>query len=172
MKSGNPADFLVHVRSQVPDQTPESAAHFEGAFSVVLNHLPTVDVVPAFTREPWPPELPDDIDVVRSADEARRLAVALGTYVITPDDARAGTDETIPRAPSAPGGEPWQEVIFYLSQVDFDALVAELGSLAERFGGVHDTVPVSEIASSRLAGLLLARVVPRFNAMDLRAVGR
>ena len=167
-------DFRVHVRSEVLDQPSDVADYFDGIFSVILNHLPSVHVVPPFERQPWPPVLPENIDIVHSRDEARRLIISMATYVVTADDARAGTEEVMPQEPLSPGGPPEHAVVFYISRLELDPLLEELDELSDRFMGVNDTIPVSTIASSLIAQILLTRVVasPNMRSDHLRILGR
>jgi len=174
MKTGYPHDFRVHIRSEVLDQPSDIAGHFDGIFRVILNHLPSVHVVPPFEREPWPPALPANIEVVHSPDEARRLIVSMAEYLVTADNARAGTEEVVAQAPLSPGGPPANAVVFYISRRELEPLLAELDELSDRFSGVNDTIPISTIASSRIAQILLSRVVasPNIRPEDLRSLGR
>lgn len=174
MKAGHPHDFRVHVQPEVLEHDSSVASHFNGIFQVILNHLLSVYVVPPFEREPWPPALPGDIDIVHSLNEARRLIVSMARYVVTADDARVGTEEVVPQAPLSSGGPQEHAVVFYVSRRELDSLLEELDALSERHFGIHDTVPISEIASSRIGQLLLSRLLTSRNlsSNQLRILGQ
>jgi hypothetical protein len=174
VKPGYPHDFRVHVQPEVLEHDSIVARYFEGIFQVTINHLLSVYVVPPFERDPWPPTLPKDIDIVHSPDEARRLIVSMRDYVITGDDARVGTEEVVPQAPLLPGGPPEHAVVFYLSKQELSSLLEEVDAMSERFLGIHDSVPVSQIASTRVGQMLLSRVVtsPNMTLDDRRLAGQ
>jgi hypothetical protein len=162
MKPSPRQDFPVGVTA-ARDEAPAALADIlAGIHSVSLNHTISVD-----RRAPWPPELPEDVDTPGSADEARRTAIRLARYAVTPDAQRAGSVE---RLASEDGG-----VVFFVEPAEFDAIAAECEALEETLGpGVHDAVPVSRLAGSRMATFLLERFVPSgyLSEYELRLLGR
>jgi hypothetical protein len=156
MKPSPQHDFPVSVYRQQDSHTDEAvAAAFDGIYDVTLNFSVSINVVPTLDRSPpWPPRLPADVRDVRSVDEARRATIVLSDFVVTPDDGRAGTVETV----TLVDGD--KVAIFYVSSALFASLASELHSLWERLPGVHVSVPVSELGDSALALLLLGRIVP------------
>ncbi len=174
MKPGHPFDFRVHVRPESLEHNETVADHFDGIYLVVLNHVIWVHIVPAFPREPWPPVLPKNMDVVASKEEARRMSVGAGQYVITADEARAGTLESVPMELVDPAGPSGDIVVWYITAGEMEPLSNELSELSERFPGVHDTLAVSEIAKTQLAELLLSRIVksPPMRKEDMHTLGR
>jgi hypothetical protein len=85
MKPSPKYDFPVSVRRQTWEEEPATAPFYEGIFDVELNYSMTLMFVPAFQREPWPPK------------EARSMVLAMSNYAVTPDDSRAGTEESFAR---------------------------------------------------------------------------
>jgi hypothetical protein len=177
MKPSQDRDFAVNVRHQVREEDPAVAAYYQGVYGMTLNRLVTIVFVPAFSRGPgtWPPVLPDDLDQVGSAQDARRFSVALADYAVTPDEARAGTEEVLPPQPAVGGGgdspgggetgggedslEPRPAVVFFVSPAEFDAFTAELEALEDRAPGVHDVVRVPEIEGLEVVKFLRSRVL-------------
>jgi len=117
-------------------------------------------------RSPWLPELPE-IDCPASNDEARRTAIRLASYAVTPDAQRAGGIERMP-------AELDTGVVFFVEPAEFDALSAECEALEQRLSGVHDAVSVSTLGASRLAGFLRERFVPSgyLSDYELTLLGR
>jgi hypothetical protein len=161
-------DFPVGVSPETAEHSAPVSALYVGVYHVWLNHGETVMFIPAVVREPeWPPVLPDNVDNPTSRDEALRFAIALSSLSVTPDEAHAGTDETFAIDPDA------TNVIFYVSPAEFDRLSHELESLADRFTGIYDALPVSKIPLG-LARLLVDRILPsgHLSERTLRFLGR
>jgi hypothetical protein len=160
-------DFPVNVWADSNEHPSPINELYRDVYTATLNHTVSIEFVPAFQRAPWPPELPNDVDEVASKDEARRTAVALAHYAVTPDAQRAGEFEAFDRAGS-------QSVIFYVSLEEFERLTNELRSLSDRFEGVHDSIPISELGVSALQTLVLERIIPsgQLSPRDLAMLGR
>jgi hypothetical protein len=169
MKPTPRSDFLVGVWPESADHPSPVNAMYEGIYSVTLNHSVSFMFVPPVDRRaPGTPALPADVDDVRTPDEARRTVIALSSLVVTPDDARAATIET------SISGDDRRCVTFYVTLDEFHELEGELRNFSERLPGVHDAVPVSEIADTRLARFLLTRALPsdQLSARALHMLGR
>jgi len=155
----------INVRHQIWEAPPESAPLYDGIYTVTLTPPTSVTFVPSFDRQPGETiVLPENFDAIATPREARLIAVATSAYVVTPDDARAGTEESatwIDWSDTVPHSTPR---VFYIGTDEFDSLATELDDLSEHFAGVHDTVPLASIAQTRLAALLRARVLPALDA--------
>jgi hypothetical protein len=161
-------DFPVGVSAARNEHAAEYARAFAGIYTVTLNHAISIELVPTVDRRPpWPPELPEDVDCPASSDEARRTAIRLARYAVTPDAQRAGGVERLPAELDA-------GVVFFVELAEFDALIAECEALEQRFSGPHDAVPVSTLGTSRLARLLHERVLAsgQLSAYELGVLGR
>jgi len=168
MKPTPKYDFPVGVRRFSLDHVGDAASHYDGIFSVILNHTVSIEFVPELDRSPpWPPPIPENVDRVASPTEARRTTVSLADLVITPDPTRADSDELISHADG-------QCVLFYTSPDEFRTLVRELQAIERSLSDIHDTVPISNLAGGRLAGLLLYRILgsKALSADALRMLGR
>jgi hypothetical protein len=154
MKAPNRHDVLIGVTHARREHDPAYADALADLYTVTLNHAIAIEIVPAVDRQrQWPPALPDDVDRPASPDEARRIAIRLARYAVTPDAQRAGSVERLPA--EADGG-----VIFFVDPAEFDALVAECAALERGFTGIHDATPLSALGASCLAEFLRERFLP------------
>ena len=106
--------------------------HFEGIYRAVLNHLVAVVFAPDVSSlaPPWDDSrLPSGVDLAEDRQQAGLIAALLAPYVVTPNDALAGTEERIDWSP--PGAETSGGVVFYVSGAEFDQFAAELAELSE-----------------------------------------
>lgn len=152
MKPSPRYDFPVAITAASAEMPAELADIVAGLYSVHLNHTISIDVVPEFSRrEPWPPAPPEDVDTPRSTDEARRNAIRMAEYAITPDSTLAGRVERL----DVPDGA----IVFFLAPAEFEAINVECASLKAMSSGLHDAVPVSTLAQSHphLARFLIER---------------
>jgi hypothetical protein len=168
MKPRPQYDFSVEVWPDSADYPSSAGAWYADIYSVTLNRSISIAFVPEFERFPWPPGLPADVDDVRSCDEARRTTVALSRYVVTPDDARRASVETIPDE------EDTTRSMFYVGTTEFDELVRELEALAATMKGIHDSIPISQLNGTALARMLLDRILPsgQLTERELYMLGR
>jgi len=174
-------DFPLSARRESRDQIQEVAAFYEGILAVTLNVVVEVLFVPETPRagRPWPPPVPENIDLLRTPEEARRVSLALSDYVVTPDPARAGGEEVLfypgdglPEETSE--RPPWQSVVFYTTLAEYAALADEVLALSRRAPNFRHGLPASELAGSALLGFLLRRVItsPHFAPEHRRLLGR
>jgi hypothetical protein len=176
MKPSPKYDFPVSVRRQTWEEEPATAPFYEGIFDVELNYSMTLMFVPAFQREPWPPRPPQNADELHSQQEARSMALAMSNYAVTPDDSRAGTEESFARewlesdtwGPRRPG------VLFYVTTQEFAVFGEELARLADDRPFVHQGWNVSEIPDLAITRFLLTRFLasPAILPRDLGMLGR
>jgi hypothetical protein len=161
-------DFPINVWPEAAEYVGAVREQYADIYSVTLNHAVSIQFVPSFQRMPWPPELPVDFDTVTSLDEARRGIISLSTYSVTPDDGRRGTDEVFE------GTDQQRHVVFYASNNDYASLALELSQLSDRFAGIHDALPISQLNRSRLACFILDRFLGSsyVAASDLRMLER
>jgi hypothetical protein len=112
--------------------------------------------------------VPLDADNVATRAEARRMTIALSPLVVTPDEIRARSVEAFLADCDA------VHTIFYVNNDEFAALSRELDSLSDMFAGVHDAVPVSQLADSALARYLTQLIIPSgyLSVWQLRLLGR
>jgi hypothetical protein len=149
-------DFMVLARPYGMEVADAARPFYEGVMGVYLNGAIDVLFVPAFPREPWPPP-PVDPDEAASVVQARRAAVGWSSYAVTPDEARAGPAEVLPREGFAPEIRP--PVVFYVAPEEFGAYLGDLEWMADRRVAVGHGFRLSEIADRAVAGFLLERVV-------------
>lgn len=171
MKPSPRHDFPVGITSHRYEYAEEYAAAVAGIYSVTLNHTISIELVPTIDRRPpWPPELPDNVDCPASADEARRTAIRMTSYAVTPDAQRAGEIE---RLPADPAEDISESIIFLVTPAEFDAMSAECEA-RERPSGYRDGEPVSTLGRSPLARFLLERFLTsgQLSAYELDLLGR
>lgn len=155
--------YAFQVRPQSIEQwLPEYAHFYEGIYGVTVNHHTHIAFVPAFQRpQAWPPQMPDDVDVVTSEDEARLFTALLAHYTITPDDKRVGQRETLHFPPPAmyPEIKDPTSTLIYVTTEQFIGFQQELATLAERLPSVHDRLWLPEVADQTSIQFIIEHVL-------------
>jgi hypothetical protein len=178
MKPSPKYDFPVVVRRETWEEEPATASFYEGIFDVRLNYSMHLMFVPAFRREPWPPRLAENADELHSEQKARSNTVALSSYTVTPDDSRAGTEESFAREwlddEWGPGNAA---VLFYVTTEEFAVFSEELAHLADECQSVHEGLVhdlVLEIPDLAVTRFLLTRFLASraVSPNHLRMLGR
>lgn len=179
MKYGFPRDFAVRVRKQEHDEELSVAKFYRGIFSVTLNFLVEIMFIPEFSRqaERWSLDIPDNVDVVHSTQQARLFTAALSEIIVTPDQSRAGQEELYPLAPPLPpipDVYAKKGVIFYVTPQQFPRISAELAHIAEQTSSVHDFLPLSQLHHLKCTQVILNRIMTsiHFSEKNLRIIGR
>jgi hypothetical protein len=132
MKVSPKADYPVKVVAEPSEHEPPLARLYEGVYTAVLNHVVEVLFVPDISAlaPPWDDHLlPGSVDEL--TPELAALATALlATYVVTPNDALAGRDESFELPPDG-DVNPSHGVVFYVTPAEFARYAVELARLAE-----------------------------------------
>ena len=146
MKASLKYDIAVQIRHQEWEEEDDLAPFYRGIYSVTLNYFTTVMFIPTFPRtaDNWPPTLPQDVDDVHSAAEARLFTAALSEYTVTPDAQLAGQQELIPLEPLPQIG-PRMGLLFYVTPPEFALFSQELPLLEQKTPSVRDYVPLSQV---------------------------
>jgi hypothetical protein len=141
MKIGNPSNYYVQVSADSWQEPPETAALYDGIFTVKLNVLVEVRFVPDATEAgpPWRRETlpPDDEDFSTTA-QVRTYEIVTSSYAVTPNAELAGTVERI-----GTGDEPG--TAFYVSPQEFSGFQAELEALTDIASDSNPTIHRDEI---------------------------
>jgi hypothetical protein len=151
MKVSPSADYYVRVRPQEWEEDPRTASLYAGIFQVDLNFVVGVAFVPDLSpvAPPWDfSGLPADFDDITTSEQARLATVLTSSYVVTPNDKLAGTQEAHE-----------QGVIFYVSMPEFARYAEELRRLAELVGSVHSLARVSELRGPEVIGFIERGIV-------------
>ena len=148
---------------------PANAAYYEGIYTVTLNHTVDVVFVPdvSAVAPPWDGHhLPDDLDRVTSAEQARIEMVLTARYAVTPHPRLAGEVEEIPDVLRPTGEDGWPGPpsrpgwVRYVAPAEFDRYAAELPALYEvvptRFSGVT----VSALMAYEVVRFIAEQIVP------------
>lgn len=166
MKPSLSSNFTISVRPQIWEESPEFAEFYQGIYSVTLNFLVNIMVVPGFETnvDNWPPRAPENIDNVSSELEARLFTLFFCDYIVTPDQFRAGQQEVISLASAVEDLENSNlasnvRVVFYVTPEEFTIFSKELNTLSEQTSGVHDYVRISEVDNSQFAKFILSSVI-------------
>jgi hypothetical protein len=161
MKSGPKADYPVRVYDEPSDRDPPEAELFEGVFTMVLNYIVYIVFVPDVSAiaPPWNNRLLGGAEGETTVEQAR-LTVALPTpYVVTPNEALAGTEEPFEWGHDEEFG-PFRGTAFYVTPGEFDRYSAELAQLAELNAySVHPKKTVSELLGREVIGFVRHRVL-------------
>ena len=185
MKPAPRHDFPLRVVPESREVGLHVAELYRGIYEVILNFTVKVFFVPEFTSYVghWPPTIPQDVDEVRTVQEARLIAMAMSTYCVTPNDLLKGqvqhlalSSPTMDRERLSTLDAEFEDdrVVYYVGRRDFDVFDDELTALVEQCGGLHDPCKVSDIRHYEVVRFLLSRVVASqsFLAADARLLGR
>lgn len=155
MKVAPSADYPVRVLRQ---EWEEENSLYAGIFAVTLNHTVDIAFIPDLSpvAPPWEElRLPEDLDAITTPEQARLATALLTPYVVTPNDARAGGDETF----SSDGD---RHIVYYVSATEFDEYAAELAALSTTAAGslrsqpqvsaLRDQHPVVRFIETRIVG--------------------
>jgi hypothetical protein len=169
MKVSPTADYTVRVLRQEQEESSPAAPLYAGIFAVALNHLVTVTFVPdvSAAAPPWDPsQLPADLDAVATAERARLAVALLSSYVVTPNDARAGTEDAMQGDDSG--------VVFYVTAAEFARYAADLTGLTEVAGRLYSDRRVSELRGHEVITFIERRVVasPRLDPRHAALLGQ
>jgi hypothetical protein len=163
MKVGPKVNYPVGVRPQEWDEPNENAPLYRGVYAVALNHMVDISFVPDISAiaPPWDfGLLPDDIDTIDTADLARLATALFSSYVVTPNDRLAGTEDRISRTPP----DDMQHVdlagsVFYVTTEEFSRFAAELDDLTEIAGDPQPRARVDELRDRDVIAFIERRIV-------------
>ncbi len=158
MKVSPTADYPIRV---LPQEWEEDNPLYAGIFTVTLNHGVDIAFIPGLREvaPPWDDRLlPEDLDEIATPQQARLATALLTPYVVTPDDARAGGEETFRWSDD-------QHLVYYVSSQEFDDYAAELAALSTGDAGRLRSQP-------RVSDLRDHHAVVRFIETRIVASGR
>lgn len=156
-------DLTLSVRLQQWEKE-ENAAFYEGIYGVYLNRFVTIMFVPEFRSavESWPPELPEDVDIVPNAHAARLYTIQLADYSVTPDADRAGQVDRLSLKPLAQEQSTdatalysHTATIFYVEPDAFSIYEKELENLANLTPSIHHSLAVSSVRPMKVIQFIL-----------------
>jgi hypothetical protein len=150
------ANYTVRVLRQEWEETPEAAHLYAGIFAVALNYTVDVSFVPDVSSlaPPWNSRaLPGNLDEVTTPEQARLATALLSSYVVTPNEALAGTEERFTWEPDTRG------VIFYVTPEEFDHYSGDLGTLIDPAGRLYSEARVADLRGHDVIAFLERRVV-------------
>src|SRR5690349_1968965 len=126
MKTSPLSDYPVRVRPASINEPDSVAGLYEGIYEMTLNSVvdimfcpPVMELVP----------LPEDLDEITSALQARLATLLISRYSVTPESSLRSLEATI----------------FYVSEREFEKFSGELHELSETLGDIHSTVGVTEL---------------------------
>jgi len=177
VKVGSSANYTVRVRARSWDEPAEKAGLYDGLYTFDLNQVVSLSFVPGpAAARPWSvDDLPADIADFTSADQVRLLELLTSPYSVTPDQARAGTEEQFDWPFDWPDtGEPPRPTIFYVTPEAFAGYAADLDALSDIAGNVHSVVRRADVADHVVVRFVEDRILssPLLSAESARAVGR
>lgn len=170
MKSRPQADYPVWVVPEKYEVLPANAAYYEGIYTVTLNHTVHIVFVPdvSAVAPPWDGhDLPDDLDRVANAEQARIEMVLWARYAVTPHPRLAGEVEPIPDVLPPTGDDGWPGStdrrpgwVRYVAPAEFDRYAAELPALYEAVPTRHSGVTVSALMAYEVVRFIAEQIVP------------
>lgn len=160
MKVAPTADYTVRVLRQEWEEPDATAPMYRGIFAVGLQQLVDISFVPDVSglAPPWDYRLlPDNLDTIETPEMARLATALLSSYVVTPNDARSGTEERF-TWPSTDGPDT-SGVVFYVTAEEFARYAADLDRLTAVAGSLYSDRQVSTLLDHEVIGFLERRVV-------------
>jgi hypothetical protein len=181
LKVSPKADYPVQVITEERyEDDPRTGPLYRGIFRVVLNHMVAVLFVPetGVGAPNWDYQhLSEKLDAITTVEDARLASVLGASYSVTPNDARAGTEDRLEwPAQDTPVGhfDSSTGVIFYVTNPDFARYAADL----ERLNGIvfdaWENEPVSRLRDYGVIRFIEERIVasPWLGPSDARMLGR
>lgn len=166
-KVGPTRDYPVVVQPYGWDE-PDNPVPYEGIFTVILNLTVWIAFVPDLggAASRWDATaLPEDLDDVTTPEQGRLSVALFSSYVVTPNDALAGSHErfTLPPDPLELDDDPAGSggVVWYVGDAEFAGFQRELAELGETYGGLHHGRPVSQLRDGYAVVRFLEREVVR-----------
>lgn len=157
MKAGPNPNFPVAVRHHSREVAPETAHLYEDVFDVTLNTTVHIAFVPDISdiAPPWDAHLlPPNGDIITSIPQARVASVLLSTYVVTPNEEHAGTQERS----DAPASE-FQGVVFYVTCAEFERYRTDLSALSEITSATFPGVKVNDLRGHEVVTFIERRIL-------------
>jgi hypothetical protein len=160
MKVSPRADYPVRVIPQAWEEVASRAGLYEGIFTVTLNHTVDVTFVPdvSAVAPQWDSRfLPASFDEVATVEQARVSTALVASYVVTPNETLAGTQERFVWPPD--GGPDAAVVVFYVTSAEFARYAEDLDRLSGIVGSLYPDKTVSDLRDYEVVGFLERRVV-------------
>jgi len=178
MKVGPKVNYPVGVRPRAWEEPNENAQLYQGIYAVTLNYTVDIDFVPDVTAiaPPWDFRmLPDNIDTIDTIDLARLATALFSSYVVTPNDRLAGTEDRINRTP--PEGLEHVDtsgVVFYVTAEDFSGFATQLDDLVDIAGDPRPGVRVEDLRDREVIAFIERRIVasPLLKPGDAEMLGQ
>jgi hypothetical protein len=156
MKDVTPrADYPVRVRRRQWEEASPVADLYDGIFDVNLNSSVDVVFVPDMSAFAPPfdgADLPRDLDAISSPAQAQLVAVLTGTYVVTPNTTRSGTEEPLTGLFDDPGVAG--TAVFFVTPAEFTRYATELDELSNRLAAFYPSGTVDDLREYEVIAFL------------------
>lgn len=174
MKIGNPSNYYVRVRSASWEEPDDVAPLYEGIYSIDLNHGMAVQFVPdvAAMAPPWSGAGLPHPSAFTTTAQARILHVLMSSYAVTPNAARAGTEERFTWSWTDEVREP--TTVFYVTADEFARYAGDLEDLSEIAGGLYSPIRRSDVVDRPAVRFIEDRILASswLEPSDAASIGR
>jgi hypothetical protein len=183
MKNRPTADYPVRVVRETNELDDAVSAPYEGIYTVVLNQVVRITFVPdvSAAAPPWDGrQLPADVDVASTVEQARLEMVLASSYAVAPSARLAGEVERTPgiwRAASAPRRPPLPEEqrrgwVRYV-RAKFERFAAQLRTFYEAVRGMLSGATVSRLTEFPVMRFIAEQIVaaPWLHPADAKMLG-
>jgi hypothetical protein len=160
MKVGPSTNYSVGVWRAEWEEPNDNAPLYHGIFEVELQHSVRISFVPdvSSVAPPWDSRrLPDNIDTIDTVELARLATALLSSYVVTPNEKLAGSEEQIGWRDPGPEDEP--TVVFYVTAGEFAGYVAELDNLTDIASNLHVRPRIDDLRDREVVAFVERRIV-------------
>lgn len=144
------SDYPVGVRPMSVEAPPAVAGLYDGVYEVTLNNMVEIVFCPSVPPPFDDALLPEDVDEITTPAQARLVSVLFASYAVTPDDARAGSEERL----------PGRGVVFYVGGAEFARYAAELRELSAELGARYPDRTVNDLSDHAVVRFLRETVIP------------
>lgn len=86
MKDITDPNYHVRITAAEGAVDPKLGEYLPGSYSIVLNNVVELVILPWLGRSPWPPDFPEAFEAFSTQDEAARYVLATTPVVVAPHD--------------------------------------------------------------------------------------
>jgi len=150
MKEYPEPNYFVTLAAAEGSIDPKIGEFLPGSYTIGVNGLVEIAVIPWLPRSPWPPPWPQGWDSFTNRDEAAWYTLASGNVVVTPGDRALVEREVV----VFPEYSEKSHTIFRYPRAKYEGLVHEIEHLRQEPMHDRDAWRLNELGESAIADLL------------------
>lgn len=150
MKEYPESNYLVTLTAAEGSIDPRIGEFLPGSYTIGVNRLVEIAVIPWLPRSPWPPPFPRSWDAFTNRDEAACYVLASGNIVVAPGDRELVEREVIVFHEHSEAAH----TIFWYPRARYEGLVREIEHLRREPARDRDAWRLDELGEGPIAALL------------------